>query len=88
MSGGDATPPDNIRCGEPSSQGGRRVRMIGVSSGHELRHAIQRSGNRNGDQRADNAQGDTANGNDDDDRERVQVLRPSHDEWLQDVPVG
>ena len=42
--------------------------MIWVSASDEFRHAIESRGNRNGDQRADDAQGDTANGDNDDDR--------------------
>ena len=62
--------------------------MIWVSAGDEFRDAVESSGNRNSDQRADDAHGDAANGDDDDDRQRMQVLRPAHDQWLQDVPIG
>ena len=61
--------------------------MMGVSSGDEFGHAVASSGNRNGDQRADDAQGDATDGDDDDDRHRMQVLRLAHDQWLQDVPI-
>jgi hypothetical protein len=62
--------------------------MIGVSAGDEFRYAVEGSGNRNGDQRADDAQGDAANGENDDDRQWMQVLCLAHDEWLQDVTIG
>jgi len=62
--------------------------MMGVSSGDEFRHTIDSSGNRNGDQRADDDHDDAANGANDDDRQWMQVLRPAHDQWLQDVPIG
>ena len=62
--------------------------MIGVSAGDEFRHAVEGGGNRNGDQRTDDAQGDAANGENDDDRQWMQVLRPAHDQWLQNVPIG
>ena len=62
--------------------------MIGVSAGDEFRHAIDGRGNRYGDQRADDAQGHTPNGENNDDRQRMQVLCLAHDEWLQDVPIG
>ena len=62
--------------------------MIWVSAGDEFRHAVESRSNRYGDQRADDAQGDAANGENDDDRQWMQVLRPAHDQWLQDVPIG
>ena len=62
--------------------------MIWVSASDEFRHAIESRGNRNGDQRADDTHGDAANGENDDDRQWMQVLCLAHDEWLQDVPIG
>ena len=62
--------------------------MIGVSAGDEFRNAVEGGGNRYGDQRADDAQGHAANGENDDDRQWMQVLRLAHDEWLKDVAIG